>query len=272
MTRRQQPTVEIMTITPQMAENWLTRDHPRNRRLNEGKVAQYQSDMENGRWELSDQAISFGVDHNLINGKKRLTACSRAGVSFDSVVMHGLPKDSFLVLDGCQRRSTDDNFRIADKDWPRGCGPTVRRLLYGPAMKGFCAISDKEVDEFMQTYGEQVSLAHKILPSGKFVSSSIRAVVVRAAIGKAKKKMLERFGEVLQSGMMVPGDEAAILLRNFVLEVLPEQSGSRRELYRQAEAALVAFLEQKRLTKLVTTDQELFPIPGEEKPLSIATA
>lgn len=93
----------------------------------------------------------------------------------------------------------------------------------------------------------------------------MRAVIVKAYLKRNDRDRLERFAEVLQTGMMVPGDEAAIHLRNFVLELASSKDGKgRKHLYAMTETALFAFLREERITKLRVTEQELFPLAGED--------
>jgi hypothetical protein len=255
------PSVEIMNVTPQMAENWLEQNSDRNRKLREAKVAQYVADILAGRWRLSDQAISFDINEALVNGQHRLHAVVRADKPILSLVMKNLPTEAMLVLDGGMKRSTDDNFGMYGCEYPKNCGSTVRRVFLGVRSYAGRAFTDQEVHEFMKQSADAVRFAHRVLPNGKFGSASLRAPVVRAYIKRAARTRLEHFGEVLLTGMMVPGDEAAIHLRNFVMELASSSNGrDRASLYGKTESALAAFLREEPIRRLLPTKDELFPI------------
>ena len=46
------PTVEIVDVTPELAETWLARN-PNNRNLRKAVVDSYARDMQAGRWALN---------------------------------------------------------------------------------------------------------------------------------------------------------------------------------------------------------------------------
>jgi hypothetical protein len=261
-----EPTVKIEQITPQIAGVWLDQNANNNRKVRSGRVKGYAADIRAGRWRLSDQAITFDVHGVLVNGQHRLLAIVDADMPITSLVVRNLPTESMLILDGALKRSTDDNFCMTDKGYPRQCGSTVRRVLLG--MRAFAGrpYTDQEVDEFMQDHGESVQFVHRIVAKGKFANASIRAPLVRATIRRKPRKRLEKFAEVLQTGMMIPGDESAILLRNFILEDLSlHGGGARSQLYSKTESALEMFLREEPARKLLSTKEELFPLPGEEE-------
>jgi hypothetical protein len=276
--RKPDPIVEIRTITPAQAAEWLEHNFSGNRKMQEPLIQEYAADMKAGRWTLNDQGISFNTRHELVNGQKRLAACIRANVPFVSLVVWNLPDKSVLVIDGQQRRSTDDNFRMAGLDFPRGVGATVRRLLLGTLTK-WRPFSDPEVETFLRLYGDAVRLTHKALPGGKFSHASIRAPVARAAIlglgaGKLPQApqlqpadvegVLVRFGSVLGDGFMQPGEGAAVRLRNQVLEGGVGIKGWKYRLYALTETALVDFFKGREPKQLTPAANEQFPIPEED--------
>jgi len=259
-----EPSVRIQTITPAIARKWLDKNRDNNRNVVQSRVKQYAADMIAGRWELSDQAISFDEDDELVNGQHRLEAIILANKPIVSLVMFNLPTKAMLVLDSGKKRNTDEAFQVAGRDYPRQCGSTVRRVFMGMRTYAGRAFTDQEVDEFMAKHVDAVQFAHRILQKGKFASASIRAVIVRAYLKQKSVVRLEKFGEVLTTGMMVPGDEAAIHLRNFVMEIASSKDGKgRKHLYAMTQAAVGAFLKEEKIKKLIPAAEELFPIAGE---------
>ena len=266
-------TVEVRDVTPDDAKAWLGANHPRNRRLRPAKVAEYAADIRGWRWKLSDQAITFDARGKLVNGQHRLAAVVVAGVPIRAVVLRGVDPGTLYVLDGGMKRKTDDRFGMAGRDWPAGCGATVRRVRMGGRTAGHGqGMSDPAVAEFMGRHATAVALAHDCLPAGPgkpFGSASIRAVLVRAAIGGHPEKSLRRFAAVVTTGLSESrAESAAVLLRNAVLDAHARQATGggtfRGVLYQLAGSALRAFLDGKKVTELEPAGGELFPIPGDE--------
>lgn len=257
-------TIRLMEVEPRAAEEWLTRNREENRAVRRSRVKRYARDMAAGRWAVNDQPVSFDSEGRLVNGQHRLLACLEANASFRTLVLHGLPAESMLALDGAAARSTDDNFKVAGVSAPRGAGATVRRLFAGHE-RHFSSTSypDALIAEFLEAHGPAVRFAHKVLPKGRHSRAPVRAVVVRAAIRRAPPETLEAFARVLESGLMGKGEGAAVLLRNHLLASEGASGFARGKAYALAERALACFLAGETPKKLLPADEELFPIPGE---------
>lgn len=258
--------VRLMTVEPAQAEEWLRKNCENNRRVVRSRVKQYAADMRAGRWRLSDQAVSFNAESRLVNGQHRLHACVESGEPFLTLVVWNLPGESMMALDGGKKRTTDDNMTVSGREWPRGAGATVRRLFTGLKHSVSRPYSDQEVDEFLAECSEAVRFAHAVLPRGKCASAAIRAVVARAriALGERAETRLRNFASVLLTGLMKEGDEAGVLLRNYVLEDANAGGGTgRKNLYAMAESALAAFLKEQAPKKLSPATSELFPLENE---------
>ena len=71
-----------VTVTPEMAREWLlaNTDVPFNSQP--GKVDQYARDMASGHWPLMGEGIRFDEADQLVDGRHRLRACVQSGVPF----------------------------------------------------------------------------------------------------------------------------------------------------------------------------------------------
>jgi hypothetical protein len=67
----------IVDVTPEIAEEWLTKNHPSNRKIAKGQVEAFAHDMSTGNWKLTHQAIAFDITGQLIDGQHRLMAISK---------------------------------------------------------------------------------------------------------------------------------------------------------------------------------------------------
>jgi hypothetical protein len=92
-------TAEVITITPEMAEFYLTKNRC-NRPLSERAVTDYALAMSQGYWDhINGEAIIFGADDSLIDGQHRLHAICKSQQPIGCLVVTG--------IDPAKRRSVD---------------------------------------------------------------------------------------------------------------------------------------------------------------------
>ena len=106
-------TVEMMKITPAIAEQMLERCNTNNRPLNQAKVDSYTDQMLRGLWKKTAQTVSISTDSRLNNGQHRLHAIIKSGMPLDMFVVFGEDRDAFLVTDVQRPRSAGDALHIA---------------------------------------------------------------------------------------------------------------------------------------------------------------
>ena len=100
-------------ITPLIAAAYLEKN-TNNRSLRNVVINAYVKEMKEGRWVLSNDAITFDEEGRLINGQHRLTAVVRSGCTCDFFVARGMKTDSFEVMDNGYTRSSSQIFRLKD--------------------------------------------------------------------------------------------------------------------------------------------------------------
>lgn len=101
--------VELVTVTPEMAAEWL-KHNTNNRRLRKLRVDTYANDLQQGHWRFTGDSIKFDDSCNLIDGQHRLAACVQSGVPFQVLVVRGLAAEAFDVLDRNLPRAAGDVF------------------------------------------------------------------------------------------------------------------------------------------------------------------
>lgn len=97
----------VETITPEIAKELLSRNSG-NRSINDVHVNRLAKQMSNNQFDLNGDAIRITDDGSLIDGQHRLSACVKSGVSFQSLIVRGLPKKAFLTIDQGKHRSHGD--------------------------------------------------------------------------------------------------------------------------------------------------------------------
>jgi hypothetical protein len=103
-------TATIETITPEVAAVYLA-SRGRNRNVNARHVARLATDMSNGNWVVTGEAIKFD-SHVLIDGQHRLEACVMSETPFTTLVVRGLPTESCKAMDSGMKRSVSDALRM----------------------------------------------------------------------------------------------------------------------------------------------------------------
>lgn len=98
---------QIMTVTPDMAKEWLADRWPEQRAIRGGHVARLLHDMENGNWKIGPDAI-LRVKGKLANGQHRLEALVRYGKPLRFLVMDSNDDELYKIIDAGMRRLVAD--------------------------------------------------------------------------------------------------------------------------------------------------------------------
>lgn len=107
-------TFDLVTVTPEMAAQWLSDQVP-NRSLSHAGVGKIASDMANGRWRATPQAIMFNAAGALIDGQHRLAAVVLSGVTVDMWVARNVPDEDRDHLDQGTIRQAKDFLQMEGK-------------------------------------------------------------------------------------------------------------------------------------------------------------
>lgn len=103
--------VNTEVITPALAAEYL-KANTNNRPCAKMRVYDLAGAMKRGEWVLNGDAIRFSEDGVLLDGQGRLKACVLAGVSFETMVVRGLPPESFKTMDLGKKRNAADALAI----------------------------------------------------------------------------------------------------------------------------------------------------------------
>lgn len=109
-------TAEVVTITPDMAREWLERN-TRNRTPRWALVDALARDMADGKWVLNGETIKIATDGAIIDGQHRLSAIIKADVPVQSFVIRGLPMEAQDTVDTGTARRLGDQLKLrGEKD------------------------------------------------------------------------------------------------------------------------------------------------------------
>lgn len=98
------PTYRAVTVTPDLAREWLKRN-TRNRRLERNRVTVLADAMTRGEWHENGDAIRFSANGILLDGQTRLAAVVKSDVSIRSLVAENLPDEAQITVDVGAKRT-----------------------------------------------------------------------------------------------------------------------------------------------------------------------
>lgn len=113
MTTQAQPTVRYKTITPEEAHVMLKRSRRKNVPTKKRKIDQYARAMIDGKWDpYNSQAISVDENEDIVNGHQRLMACVQANKPFRTLLIIGVPPETFRNEDTGRSRDVGHFFAL----------------------------------------------------------------------------------------------------------------------------------------------------------------
>lgn len=95
---------EIITVTPELAEELLARN-TKNRRPSPANLLKVKEAMSAGEWELNGEAIKVATDGTILDGQHRLMACVELGIPFKTLIVYGLPNEAQDTMDTGKART-----------------------------------------------------------------------------------------------------------------------------------------------------------------------
>ena len=198
--------VNTRNITPQQAKAMLDMSitlGAGNRRVAQRHVDLYAREMLEGRWKLNGVAIKLDENGAVLDGQHRLLACIKAGVPFTTIVMSGVPRDTFDTLDCGRPRTVAQVLQMSDVKYHslvsavirgvsemRMAGNTARkekRMSNSAAMEEYRAHS-AEYDESARFGACVVADTHAMTPK---LTATLHYYMVNDL--KQDKELVERF-------------------------------------------------------------------------------
>ena len=103
--------VFFATITPELAKFLFLYRCP-NRIIARSMVAQYKSEMECGKWNITGQAIVLDLLDRVLDGVHRLVASIESGKSFTTLVVTGVDSKRFEIMDQGRARNPSNMIQV----------------------------------------------------------------------------------------------------------------------------------------------------------------
>lgn len=122
------PTVEIATITPEIAKHILE-NNADNRPVRKRLLNKIIADINEGRWELNGESIVISKTGELNDGQHRLLGCVETRKPIDSVLVFGMERRTRLTVDVGTARTAGDFLGMSGAEHKASAAATAKLLL-----------------------------------------------------------------------------------------------------------------------------------------------
>lgn len=204
--------VRIVTVTPDMARDWLERNGPStegmsgNRRRSETVVLAYARDMARGRWVLNGQAIRITKAGRLVDGQHRLAACVMTGLPFTTYICEGLDENVFPSFDMGTRKSFSQILKERGVGNPNDIQGATR-IVWNYETTGLGSAMVPTLTEFLDVFERHPDMPshikvahghimHKMM--GKYLATGMSYI-----LGSIDHEKAEAFFNSLERGVML---------------------------------------------------------------------
>jgi len=214
-----------MTVTPEIAAAWLDSNFGRNRRIDSAVVRHYAEQMRSGKWRYNGDTIKIDTDGNLQDGQHRLSACIVSGRPFDTLVVTGVPVESYITQNTGKPQQAGDVMRLNGVANYNGTAAAARAYIRirsgedGSPRK--YKVSNEDVWEEYQSkrdlYDKAVSAANRCNGRNRAVKPSETAAAIVYLVtdkGYSVEVAVEFFEKV--SDYRDVSDETCSTLRDFL--------------------------------------------------------
>lgn len=242
----EQRTSMVMTVTPALAESWLSKND-KNRRVIDSNVNAFAEVMKAGGWMLTHQGIAIAADGTLLDGQHRLLAVVKAGVAVEMRVFLNEPKEAIAAIDTGAARRAHDVLAISDDiHVSTACHAGVivaRRLANNLTTNSSGRITVEVLRDAIKWHRDDVQAV--LAAIGRKNDAIAKAPIV-GALAIAHTVVPEKvmaFIEGYRSGANLAERHPALVLRNYILTRYRSREGTTRdEAVCRTFSALEAFI------------------------------
>ncbi|MEG9482804.1 hypothetical protein V6W59_11100 [Mannheimia sp. HC-2023] len=257
---------QIITVTPEMAKEWLEKHNNQNRSLNIERAKVYKDIILSNNWIITHQGIAFSDDGELIDGQHRLKGIELAGIPVKVMVTKGLTFADTKAIDNGRVRSMQDQLRIAGYSELSTLGAAILKIL---ADKGGAKSPNifRYEDYFIRNKGMVLFGQHL----GRNTKKGITTAPILAALAVCSlhfgEEEVERFMKMLVTGIMPDdrkaGDVTAIKFREHLLslDIRAHGSAERKSLMKKTMRAFKNYAEGKAIKQIKLPEEFDFKIP-----------
>lgn len=252
-------TSEVIKVTPEMADDWLSHNVHNNRTVREEQVARYARDMVNGKWILTHQGIAFNEKGELIDGQHRLWAVLYSGCTVEMLVWHGITEEQLAKIDTGMARTSSDAIGFMTDD--RAYTNTTVIATFRHMMKWSFNYAQKykfSPDELFQLMKKYDRITHMIYywvthNHKKYMHSGYFCALLAALANDVPVKQVNDFDFMVVEGTPMAGKYNYQSVTNFIYwygsSKRPTGIGKAGPVADYCTKAIYCFVNNKRSTK-----------------------
>jgi hypothetical protein len=263
--------VVVQDITPKKARELLA-FNDNNRTLRTNRVKTYASDMIAGNWKNNGVPIIIGDDGQLRDGQHRLKACVQSNKTLKNTIVVHLPQNEANCYDIGATRTISDIAKLGGLNSESFFNNTttcaaMKYAIEGRAV-GFGYSKIKIINE-MSKHSDSCRFVYNKLynvcstpQKYKLRNASLFGAVINAYLNGCDIEQLERFCQVIVSGVAKEDWESPIIkIRDILLTSKERTKSERTRLYYQCQAALYGFINKHSDIEIKRANQEYYPYP-----------
>lgn len=242
--------VEVLNITPEMAQKWLCANL-QNRTISKKTVQAYSNEMSSGRWVLTNQGIAFYDNGILADGQHRLLAIVNSGKTIPMIVTRGLSYDAIIGIDQHRVRSVRDTVNMTSGYKFSLTDFASIRLCYG-LDKATASMLDA-IAPYVSYEIEKVNSWFKRVNS-KLHNAPVKSAIILAYFSGVSEDTLSRFVNVLCSG--IPSNEYDVIVLKLREKLLTESSTKsstdRNNIIKVVQWCIKKYDEKENISRIIT--------------------
>lgn len=235
------PTVQIETITPAMADIYL-QANTHNRPVREKRVEELARDMSVGGYQMNGDTIRFDTEGVLLDGQHRLLAIKMSQAPQQMIVIRGLSPETMKTIDSGVKRTIGDRFSLNGHKNSNVLSATLNvmnGLAYGSEKRILTSTEAFSALEIHPGVGASVAMAMTI----KTASASYIAALHYIGHQTGYASEADDFLEVFKSGYAERPTDPALVARERLIVM---RKASRALTRSEQLEVLTAAWENKR--------------------------
>lgn len=245
-------TAEIVIANKQIVDELRALD-THNRKKKESHIEFLRQEIRAGNWTVTNQGIGVTVSGWIADGGHRLEALALEGYpAVQLLIVRGLPDAAQKYVDQHAKRTMTDTLALFfDQSISTRVIAGINVLL--KAASGWRGPGKFGPDVMIDEFTKKENAIQRI--SGIEKSSSLSAPVWAAMVEtfhETKDERVITFVEQIIRGEMLQVGDPALVLRNWISSNSGASGGGlvQRERFEKSRNAVLAYLEERRLTKL----------------------
>ncbi len=266
--------VMLVTLTPGMAREWMTRDYKGNRSIRQKAVDEYARDMDAGNWDIPTDAIAFNDQGDLLNGRHRLLATIKSGHTSTSIILLG--KNTMIDIDGGIPRSTGDFFHLMGVGNSRETAAITRYVADWEVNRLASRLNLKwSTNELWSVWERHPRIANSMSFVSKFPKAKLGQIGRKSILSAfhylfalEDEALADAYVDAIVTGEHIGANDAASAVRDKFVNIQIESSRRRvgnRDWSHYLAKGWRATCEGKTFKRLLITRSEKFPLIGPEQ-------